>query len=110
LTALRKQADEVRAELSRLRRAVADAKLNLGSLHASDHLHEANGTLVIATLQEQTDSETAARTLGEISSANEIEVVLTFADAGIGITPEALPHVFESFLQDVQTMLALIVD
>jgi len=51
LADLRRQADEVRAELLRLRRAVADAKLNLGTLHASNHLREANGKLVIATLQ-----------------------------------------------------------
>jgi len=75
LADLRKQADEVRAELLRLRRAVFDAKINLGTLHASDHLREANGKLVIATLQAQTDSETAARTLGEISRANEIDAL-----------------------------------
>jgi diguanylate cyclase len=31
-------------------------------------------------------------------------VVLTFTDTGIGITPEALPHAFEPFLQDVHAI------
>lgn len=65
----------MRAELLRLRRAVFDAKISLGTLHASDHLREANGKLVIATLQAQLDSETATRTLGDVTKANETDAL-----------------------------------
>ena len=75
LAVLRKQADEVRAELLRLRRAVIDTKISLGTVHASDHLREANGKLVIATLQAQLDSEIATRTLGEVTKANETDAL-----------------------------------
>ncbi|WP_165989435.1 diguanylate cyclase domain-containing protein [Caballeronia sp. SBC1] len=75
LADLRKQVGETRAELLRLRRAVATAKISLGTLHASDQLREANGKLVIATLQAQSDSDTATRTLGEVSRANEIDAL-----------------------------------
>jgi diguanylate cyclase len=75
LAVLRKQADEVRAELLRLRRAVIDTKISLGTVHASDHLREANGKLVIATLQAQLDSEIATRTLDEVTKANETDAL-----------------------------------
>jgi len=75
LADLRKQTDEVRAELLRLRRAVIDTKISLGTVHASDHLREANGKLVIATLQAQLDSEIATRTLGEVTKANETDAL-----------------------------------
>jgi len=75
LANLRKQADELRAELLRLRRAVDDARASLGTLHASDHLREANGKLVVATLQAQSDSHTATRTLDEVSRANETDAL-----------------------------------
>jgi len=35
---------------------------------------------------------------------DKASVVLTLTDTGIGITPEALPHVFEPFLQDAHAI------
>lgn len=73
LADLRKRAGEVRAELLQLRHAVSDAKASLGTFHASSDLREANEKLVIATLQAQSDFESATRTLHEISRANETD-------------------------------------
>ncbi len=78
LAQLQRQAEEARAELTRLRRDLAEAKGRLDSSHA-DQLLEANEQLLLGALRAQTDAETAAetaaRTLGEVSRSAELDAL-----------------------------------
>lgn len=75
LASLRRQADDLRAELLALRQAVAEAERRLGSLQATDYLQEANEKLVIAALRAQSESETSARAFDEVSKSHDIDAL-----------------------------------
>jgi diguanylate cyclase (GGDEF)-like protein len=74
LAALRREIEQARAELARLRADVAAAESQLGS-HQAAQILEANEQLVLSVLRAQTEADTAAAALKEVSRSAEFDAL-----------------------------------
>jgi len=74
LAQLRQQAEQARATLARLQLDVDEAESRLGSSQAAQLL-EANEQLVLAMLRAQSDAETAALVLNDVSRSAELDAL-----------------------------------
>jgi diguanylate cyclase (GGDEF)-like protein len=74
LAELQQQAEQARAELTRVQQDVVEAERHLASTEAAQLL-EANERLVLAALRAQTDAETSARALNDASRSAELDAL-----------------------------------
>ena len=74
LAQLEHQTELTRATLSRLRQEVAEAQSRLGSIQSAQLL-EANEQLVLSAVRSQTDADTAAQALRELSRSAELDAL-----------------------------------
>ena len=74
LAQLEQQTELTRATLSRLQQDVAEAQSRLGSIQSAQLL-EANEQLVLSAMRSQTDADTAAQALRDLSRSAELDAL-----------------------------------
>jgi diguanylate cyclase (GGDEF)-like protein len=75
LVQLQQQAEQARATLTRLQQELAEAENRLDDSQSSSQLREANEQLVLSMLRAQTDAETIATALAEVSRSVELDAL-----------------------------------